>query len=120
MDNIKIIAVRMRRIRTIREMTREELRNKTGISTETIRKYEEAEIANINKVQLCKIASALGVSLQYLLDIDLPSYYTSDSDEAIRYKLGKQIRDNLDEYELLNDTMKTIVKKNIDVLLKYA
>lgn len=117
---MKIIAVRMRRIRTIREMTREELRNKTGISTETIRKYEDAEIANINKAQLCKIANALGVSLQYLLDIDLPSYCIDDSERAIKYRLSRQIRESIDEYEKLSDEMKQMAKDNIDVLLKYA
>lgn len=120
MDNMKIIAVRMRRIRTIREMTREELRNKTGISTETIRKYEEAEIANINKVQLCKIASALGISVQYLLDIELPAYYIEDSEDAVRRILGNQIHMCLDKYEKLDDATKRMVQENIDVLLKYA
>lgn len=120
-NNINITCVRIRRTRKLRGISQQELADRVGISKSSICRYEKGHIENIKKGVLVKIAAELGVSYQYLLDIDLPAYYVEDNEEAyIENRLSNQIRKSLDEYEKLDDNVKQMVRDNIDVLLKYA
>ena len=119
--NMNITAVRLRRTRRLKGMSQQELADKIGVSKATICRYERGKVENIKKGVLAKIATELGVSYQYLLDIDLPSYYIEDDEDAeIERIIGNKIHEYLDNYEKMDEQGRKMIRENIDVLLKYA
>ena len=119
--NMNITAVRLRRTRRLKSMSQQELADKVGVSKATICRYERGKVENIKKGVLAKIAAELGVSYQYLLDIDLPAYYVEDDENAkIERIIGNKIHEYLDNYEKMDEQGRRMIRENIDVLLKYA
>lgn len=118
---MNITAVRLRRTRRLKGISQQELADKVGVSKATICRYERGKVENIKKCVLAKIAAELGVSYQYLLDIDLPSYYIEDDEDAkIERIIGNKIHEYLDNYEKMDEQGRKMIRENIDVLLKYA
>lgn len=118
---MNITAVRLRRTRRLKSMSQQELADKVGVSKATICRYERGKVENIKKGVLAKIAAELGVSYQYLLDIDLPAYYVEDDENAkIERIIGNKIHEYLDNYEKMDEQGRRMIRENIDVLLKYA
>lgn len=121
MNNLNITKIRIRKIRKLRNITQQELAESIGVSKSTISKYESGNITNIKIDTLNKIADVLGVSIAYLLDVDLPAYYIeNEEDIKIHRKIGKEVRGYIENYENLDEKGKTMLRENIDVLLKYA
>lgn len=120
MNNINITAVRLRRTRRLKGMTQQELADKVGLSKSTISKYEKGSIVNIKKNVLYKMASALGVSYAYLLDVNMPSFYSKDIDSEVETMLKAKIYEYLDNYESLNEQGQQALDKHINAFLQYV
>ena len=118
-NNINILAIRIRRTRVLRNLTQQELANRIGIKKSILEEYESGTIKNVNKVTISKIANTLGTSKEYLLDVDLPPYHIG-GDAYTKKMLSRDIRNSLNEYDLLDEENKQKVKENLDMLLRYA
>lgn len=66
MLNPKEIGARIKGLRTLKEMTLEEVASKLQVSRSTILRYERGEFERIKLPVLLAIANALGVSPEYL------------------------------------------------------
>ena len=66
MLNPKEIGARIKGLRTLKEMTLEEIASKLRVSRSTILRYERGEFERIKLPVLLGIANALGVSPEYL------------------------------------------------------
>lgn len=66
MLNPKEIGTRIKGLRTLKEMTLEEVASKLQVSRSTILRYERGEFERIKLPVLLGIANALGVSPEYL------------------------------------------------------
>lgn len=115
-NNINILAIRIRRTRVLRNLTQQELANRIGIKKSILEEYESGTIKNVNKVTISKIANTLGTSKEYLLDVDLPPYHIGE-DAYTKKMLSRDIRNSLNEYDLLDEENKQKVKENLDISL---
>lgn len=79
---------RLREIRRRADLTQKEVANFIGITQNTY-SYWENDKVNIDNESLQKLANLFGVSIDYLLGRELPTYH---ADNALKY--------NLDEVEL--------------------
>lgn len=64
MDNMGML---IKKLRTEKGMTLEELGNKVGVGKSTVRKWENGMIANMRRDKISKVAVALNVSPAYLM-----------------------------------------------------
>lgn len=119
-NNINITAVRIRRTRKLKGLTQQELADRVGISKSTICKYEKGKIETIKKNTLCKIAAELGCSYAYLIDIDLPAFYTENSEERVEKMLREKIYGYLNDYESFDEQGKQMIERHIDALLQFV
>ncbi|MCQ2400677.1 MAG: helix-turn-helix domain-containing protein [Lachnospiraceae bacterium] len=61
------IGLRIKSLRTERDMTLEELGNKVGVGKSTVRKWENGMIANMRRDKIAVLANALNCSPAYLM-----------------------------------------------------
>ena len=76
------IGERIKRLRSKKNMTLEELGNQVGVGKSTVRKWETGMIANMRRDKIAKLADALDVSPAYLMgwkDNSMESNQTASS-----------------------------------------
>lgn len=103
MNNIK-------RIRTEKELTQNQLSRITGVSIKNIQKYEsgEVDVNNVSAITLLKIATALGCEIKDLLDDDrkttaiqpIMQHYEDEIIELVETELDENCHSDFpDDYE---------------------
>jgi transcriptional regulator with XRE-family HTH domain len=97
-------------------MTLEELGNLVGVGKSTVRKWENGMINDMRRSNIIKLANALGVSVNYLMDWE-PRQEETEKGELI----GTVMKDNatitmIESYYSLSDADKSAIRQIIHSL----
>ena len=109
------IGTRIKNRRQEMHMTLEDLSRKTGVSRQTIFRYESGEIKNIPSDKIEAIASALVVSPAYIMgwkEEEAPSYYL-DPEVA---RIAQEAYDNPD-IRILFDCARDVSKEDLQTVI---
>ena len=115
MDNL--IGERIKYLRTLADMSQEELGNRVGVQRAAINKYEKGSVTNIPIATVEKIATVFDVSPTYIIGWS----DTSDNTLAVEVKIIQGVkkffgRDSVELLELYSDLTPKARKK----VLEYA
>ena len=81
------IGEKIKYFRTAHNMTQEQLSKESGISLNTLRKYEACE-RNPKSEQLLKLSGALGISINIFMDFDI---HTASDVLSLIFKMNEQL-----------------------------
>lgn len=112
------IGERIRKLRTEKGMTQDELGEKIGVQKQTVYKYETGLVVNLKRDVISKLANALGVAPSYLMGFSenmeddvpdgfLPLPYTTKKPRLGTIACGKPIDspENFDGYDDVPETI---------------
>ena len=102
------IGERIKRLRSKKNMTLEELGNQVGVGKSTVRKWETGMIANMRRDKIAKLADALDVSPAYLMGWKDNSTEAKMSDDFYKKIFSKNLRYYMDlnqkeQIDIIND-----------------
>lgn len=104
------IGERIKRLRSKKNMTLEELGNQVGVGKSTVRKWETGMIANMRRDKIAKLADALDVSPAYLMGWKDNSMESNQTASSLTHCQTKDEESLVLSYRELNDINK---KKSI-------
>ena len=112
------IGERIRERRQSLGLTLEDVANKSGVSRQTIQRYESGVISNIPSDRIEMIAHALSVSPSYLMgwddEVSVNDNYYLDPEVA---EIAQQIKENPGKRALF-DATRDVSKEDIDKVLQ--
>ena len=100
------IGERIKRLRSKKNMTLEELGNQVGVGKSTVRKWETGMIANMRRDKIAKLADALDVSPAYLMGWKDNSMETNQTASPFTQCQTKDEESLVLSYRELNDINK--------------
>ena len=106
------MAQRIKKLRSEKGLTLEQVANIVGVGKSTVRKWETGMIANMKRDKIASLAKALGTTPEYLMGWDENK---NSSDER---ELTEGERQMLDLFKLVPEEQQSLVMEMIRAALK--
>lgn len=101
------IGERLKRLRTEKGLTQEEVGNILGITKAAVQKYENGTITNFKSDTIRKLCCLFGIAPAYFIFDDVESLYRSANSEELRNMIikhfGEKFVSFLDVLQMMND-----------------
>lgn len=104
------IGEKIRSARIAKGMTQEELGEILGVQRSAIAKYENGRVVNIKRSTLKKISNVLGIRPSELIYEEIEKNPAGMAEKHLDLILDEDINEIFDDFKLLDDSQKKIVK----------
>ena len=104
------IGEKIKSARIAKGMTQEELGEILGVQRSAIAKYENGRVVNIKRSTLKKISNVLGIRPSELIYEEIEKNPAGAAERHIEIIMDEDINEIFDDFKLLDDSQKKIVK----------
>lgn len=104
------IGEKIKSARIAKGMTQEELGEILGVQRSAIAKYENGRVVNIKRSTLKKISNVLGIRPSELIYEEIEKNPAGIAEKHLDLILDEDINEIFDDFKLLDDSQKKIVK----------
>lgn len=104
------IGEKIKSARIAKGLTQEELGEILGVQRSAIAKYENGRVVNIKRSTLKKISNVLGIRPSELIYEEIEKNPSGAAERHIEIIMDDDINDIFDDFKLLEDSQKKIVK----------
>jgi transcriptional regulator with XRE-family HTH domain len=104
------IGEKIKSARIAKGMTQEELGEILGVQRSAIAKYENGRVVNIKRSTLKKISNVLGIRPSELIYEEIEKNPAGMAEKHLDLILDEDINEIFDDFKLLDDSQKKIVK----------